>query len=517
MHFVFKRKRKLDIESVLIIVLLYVVCTMATTKPSLGFSSLFQGGAVLQRGVAVSVWGNSSDKTVNISIGNKKVATAVVNSDGSWNTYLPKQSASFNRKLTVKDSTGTVTVLVSFGDVLLCSGQSNMQMPVGPNNRTGFNGANGTAESAAAGRYTGKIWLASAQRHAGWNNSGPSLLVWNAVTPNTLPGFSAVCWYAGKSHYEYFGGKVPVGLMVGAVGGSPIEFWLPKESIEICEIDDPPCDDKNNKTDSQFFNQFIKPLQPYTIGTVIWDQGERDVHCFPPVLNRTGSYPCMEKQLIHNWQKGFNSSFIFIAVQLPGYIGDCDPDFSDYKSCVPGVFDMRLAQDKGVSVDKKSFIVPTYDQSCPYGVKTSVCPFGSVHPLNKTIVGSRIALHLRDNVVADGPRVQQITTVNEFNGNFSVIVTFSGDSKPFKLEGTTNCDECCTVSDFDVSADGKVWINGTVAQMISSSAIRFSVALSEEPLIVRYTANRAFPQCAVYNQQLLPAFPFEMNIKHFGI
>jgi hypothetical protein len=53
------------------------------------------------------------------------------------------------------------------------------------------------------------------------------------------------CRYTGVALYERLGGAVPVGLMYGAVGGSPIEFWLPVGHVNnsVCGVDEPACDD----------------------------------------------------------------------------------------------------------------------------------------------------------------------------------------------------------------------------------------------------------------------------------
>ena len=139
----------------------------------------------------------------------------------------------------------------------------------------------------------------------------------------------------------------------------------------------------------------IEPLTPFTVGGVLWDQGERDVHCFAPATNHTGRYACLQRELVRSWRKAFNVSFAFVAVQMPGYIGDCDGNGkSPYSSCVPGVFDMRLAQqagvDSGVSGGKAAITV-TYDLSCPFGVKTPECPFGSVHNLRKNELCARVS------------------------------------------------------------------------------------------------------------------------------
>jgi hypothetical protein len=161
-----------------------------------------------------------------------------------------------------------------------------VQMPVYGNWSAphGFSAANGTAEAAAAGRYTGKISLMGLQTrlpngtycprrskndppctpYPEWNNA-------DAGTTGTVAQFSAVCWYTGKALFEKLGASVPVGLIVGSVGGSPIEFWLPPGAVnnsKACGADVPPCDNRNFE-DSDFFVQFIEPLMPYTIGSMV--------------------------------------------------------------------------------------------------------------------------------------------------------------------------------------------------------------------------------------------------------
>jgi hypothetical protein len=54
---------------------------------------------------------------------------------------------------------------------------------------------------------------------------------WFDVTPTELPYFSAVCYYTGKSMYERLGGTVPMGLIMGANGGTAIEMFMPKHSV----------------------------------------------------------------------------------------------------------------------------------------------------------------------------------------------------------------------------------------------------------------------------------------------
>jgi hypothetical protein len=167
-------------------------------QTALAFNDMFKGGAVLQRGQYVAVWGVSEEKEVGLKLlasgGSEVSVSAKVNSSGIWMVHLPPQQAAFNRTLTVTDSSGSQHEVVSFGETVLCAGQSNMGMQVGTHSpssyslpsyslpsyssssygvtcftlgmqvgpsRRGFDADNATAESTASIRYTGKISLHS--------------------------------------------------------------------------------------------------------------------------------------------------------------------------------------------------------------------------------------------------------------------------------------------------------------------------------------------------------------------
>ena len=112
-----------------------------------------------------------------------------------------------------------------------------------------------------------------------------------------------------------------------------------------------------------------------------------------------------------------------------------------------------------------------------------------------------------------------------------IRVAFSGGSLPLHLNGTRNCTvpqldpesgaampTCCdikTTSDFDVSRDNQTWTTGFDVQIVGS-AVTFLVHTPVKPAWVRYTANKQFPQCAVFNREGLPALPFQMAIQSDG-
>ena len=243
----------------------------------------------------------------------------------------------------------------------------------------------------------------------------------------------------------------------------------------------------------------------------------------------------MQRALVESWRSavdGFNSSFAFAAVQLPGYMGDCDGNgqvpFSP--NCVPGVYEMRLAQDQLAGVAGGDAVaVPTYDLGCPFGVKTEACPFGSVHNLDKAPIGARVARQLwrvmrarRAAVSAPSlfPRAVSATYSNGATKAVVVTVQFNVGAPPLTMSPTQHCADCCSagVGDFDVSFDGGAsFVNATTVPTILGDGTSLAVpVLSPEqqvaPTHVRYTANQAFPQCAVVDAQRLPAFPFVLPV-----
>ena len=272
-----------------LLITLFLRC--ALTEGFVELDPMFTDGAVLQMAPAhPAVWGRASSSEVTLSLeGSAYPAARVpVGIDGRWTATLPPQAPSYNRTMEVSDGNlhaPTIAVLVSFGHVLLCSGQSNMAMAVGgpgvfhKPNKTAFAADNGTAESAASGRFTGKIWY---REDTNDTYIGPKR-VWRPVSPTTLPGFSAVCWYAGKSLFEQAahdaGHDVPLGLIAATWGATPIEYWLPQTdpsdpNKNACETDEPQCVPRfplrGNVSDSAFFEQYVRPLAPYTVSALVW-------------------------------------------------------------------------------------------------------------------------------------------------------------------------------------------------------------------------------------------------------
>ena len=101
-------------------------------KPLTLLYTTFQDHAVLQRDKPLPLWGlTSPNATVSISFAGQ-AATAMADSAGHWNAVLPAMKAGGPYLVSATSSDGESQVLkdVMVGDVYLCSGQSNMELPL---------------------------------------------------------------------------------------------------------------------------------------------------------------------------------------------------------------------------------------------------------------------------------------------------------------------------------------------------------------------------------------------------
>jgi sialate O-acetylesterase len=121
---------------------------------------------------------------------------------------------------------------VLFGDVWICSGQSNMQFSV----RGMFNSS---IEIENANKYPKIRLFTAADAQAGTPQEEIITIgmQWSVASNNTVAnGYtSAVCWLYGRMIQEGLGGR-PIGLIHTSWGGTYIEYWTPPEVLEDCGI-----------------------------------------------------------------------------------------------------------------------------------------------------------------------------------------------------------------------------------------------------------------------------------------
>lgn len=181
---------------------------------------MFQDHAVLQRDRSVRIWGDADPGAeVAVAIAGAEVRTRASTEDGRWEAMLPAQPAGGPHKLQVRSSTGATRTVtdVLFGDVWLCSGQSNMEMPL----RRVTN-----SDIEIAGSTNERIRLLGVDRKSSSvaRRDFITPVKWEVARPGTVDEFSAVCYFLGRDLQAASG--VPQGLIHSSWGGSVVQAWI---------------------------------------------------------------------------------------------------------------------------------------------------------------------------------------------------------------------------------------------------------------------------------------------------
>ncbi|NXE97534.1 SIAE acetylesterase, partial [Menura novaehollandiae] len=423
------------------------------------FASYYGDHMVLQKEPAGAVvWGHGEPgAVVTVTLSGASGLTVmekmaqVKGPSGTWTTVLDPMDQGGPYELTAKQGLENMTLRdIYFGDVWLCSGQSNMAMTV-------LQVANASQELAAAARYpyVRIFTVAPARSDIELEDLKQISLPWSIPTAAENLGhgnftyFSAVCWLLGRSLYEALGS--PIGLVEVAWGGTPIEAWSSRRVLQACGLLEDrgrawllkpafcfaPCLSlalssstsphqhlSGPQTPSVLWNAMIHPLLNMTLRGVAWYQGEANAFL------HTDQYNCTFPALIADWRQAFHTGSAgqtepllpFGFVQLSTYCRQsADDSFARLRwhqtadlgvvpnARMPGTF-MAVAMDLG---DEHS---PYGRQVLSWGEGVGVQLLGnnpisllflSIHPRDKQNVAHRLLLGARAVAYGDKDLVFQ--------------------------------------------------------------------------------------------------------------
>ncbi len=190
----------------------------ATAGATPSFDPLYSDHAVLQRGRPIIVSGRAdAGEQVTVSLGNAS-AGATAGTDGRWEARLPAQSAGGPFTLAASSAKGSANASdILIGDVWLCAGQSNMEYTLAPT------AASQGAIANAKDDQLRLITIPKASAPVPLHDFGKKA-EWVASSPQSAPGFSAVCYYMARALRQTR--KVPIGAINASWGGTQIRAWL---------------------------------------------------------------------------------------------------------------------------------------------------------------------------------------------------------------------------------------------------------------------------------------------------
>ena len=272
----------------------------------LALSPLYTDGMVIQRNKPIVFRGKANaGETVKVNF-NGHMLSAITNDAGKWKITFPAEKAGGPYKAQISTKKEKLTIKdIYVGEVWLCSGQSNMELPVNAvQSRTqDLNEADSQTHlylfnMSAIYPTTAVAWSANAcdsvNRHQ-YLHIGP----WRNCSRESLGGFSAVAYHFGKKLADSL--QVPVGIICNAVGGTTTESWIDRHTLEQrmpailrdwyhgdfgmkwareralqnISVSKNPLQ-RHPYAPAYMFETAMQPLAGYTVKGVVWYQGEID-------------------------------------------------------------------------------------------------------------------------------------------------------------------------------------------------------------------------------------------------
>ncbi len=255
----------------LLLVLTFVFSAHATIK----LPYFFSDNMVLQQQTDAAIWGWAKvGSTVTITTSwNKAKYSVKADAAGKWKTKISTAAAGGPYSMTVSDGTPVTIKNILLGEVWLCSGQSNMEMPMKGYRDQPIFGGNDAIFHSTNDQIRLYTVPRSVQRIP---QDTTKASTWKTAEPEAVSNFSATAYYFAKILQERL--KVPVAVINISYGGSPVEAFMDAETLNAFpEIQVPSATDTarlNNRNATVLYNGMLGSFLGYTIKGCLWYQGE---------------------------------------------------------------------------------------------------------------------------------------------------------------------------------------------------------------------------------------------------
>ena len=468
-------------------------------ESGLQMSRMYSDGMVLQRDVPLVISGHANpQECVKVTLEGPfrtKSRKAKASSQGEWSVKFPALKAGVGLKLTVEgEGLALEYDNVAAGDVWVCSGQSNMYFRI-------WESVDAVESPADPDLRLYNMEIPFHLSMVRWSDEHIEMAKdkdfyrptqWQPCDEDNVRGFSAVAYHFGRMLREHL--DVPIGLICNAIGGSPTEAWIDRQSLqegypEILEdwftnsmlnqwcidmgkinLGYPENDFANHPfAPTCLFETGVATMEHFPIKGVVWYQGESNDFDIPMHEKLFGL-------LVDSWRNYWgNPELPFHFVQLAGLHDRYNwPEFRD-------------------SQRKMAEAMPY----CDMAVSSDVADSLDIHPRQKRPVGERLArLSLCNDygfdIVPSGPSIRKAVMEGD-----RVILEFD------YAEGLKTSDSQA-VRIFEVAGADGVFVPAEA--VIEDDKVILDSAV-ESPEYVRY-AWQPYTSANLVNGEGLPASTF---------
>ena len=433
-----------------------------------------------------------------------QTATAKADMNGYWQVTLRPQRAENGLTLTVStDEKELIYNNVAFGEVWLCSGQSNMEfmlheaatakrdIPKAKNPNIRF------LDMKARWRTNPVEWDAAALdsvNHLKYFNNAK----WTVCSPETAKDFSAIAYYFGAMLQDSL--QCAVGLICNAVGGSPTEAWVSRADLDAqlpqilrnwqrndfvqpwvreraaqnTKLAANAAAQRHPYQPCYLYESAIEPLEQFPVKGVLWYQGESNAH-------NKDAHAKLFSLLVDGWRQNWNNPDMpFYFVQLSSLNRPSWPWFRDSQLRLMKEISntgMAVSSDHGDSLD--------------------------VHPRCKQPIGERLARWALaktygQHITPSGPVFSSVTRQAD-----ALIVSF------LYADGLQTSDGK-SPSCFEIAEEDGLFHPATAT--IEGNTVRLTSPTIKHPRYVRY-AWQPFTRANLVNGDQLPASTFRGEVR----
>lgn len=452
---------------------------------------VFGDHMVLQQGVTLPFWGFASPgEKISLSFAGRYQETKA-DASGRWRLTMRPLPASMTPEVMVITGSNRLEIRdVIVGDVWICAGEGNMEMPLAR--------ADATLASALPEERTLRFFVTDGGSHP------PGAGHWEICSKGNSSGFSAVGYFFARDIRS--SRRIPVGMIQCTCREAPIISWMSPAALNKSPV---PMAFRGTATPggerkvraSTLFQSMIAPLIPYAMTGVLWYQGESDegLSALP--------YRILLPRLIRDWRKQWGQGpFPFFSVSLAGFGDEGGPPVEPFHNG-----DGRPR--RGWPWIREGIAASVY---LPFTGVAEAVDLGNPDdplPTEKLQVGRRLALLARhrvygESVIDSGPRYRSL----KIEGN-RLRVEFDGVGSGLTIGISARSADSgrlpsAVLRGFAVAGKDGKWF--AACGMIEGNCVILRSDAVKQPEAVRY-GWKGYPGGNLYNREGLPAAPFRSD------
>jgi sialate O-acetylesterase len=444
---------------------------------------LVSSNMVLQRNTTITLWGwaDPGEKFTITASWLTNTLRVTADKAGDWKVNVSTTDSKEPQSVKINSNKETISLdNILFGEVWLCSGQSNMEIPV-----SGFFGQPvfGSQEAiTTANDENIRLFSVSKQASMLPENQLNTHSTWHSADPESIKNFSAIGYFFGKRLHDIL--NVPIGLIHSSWGGSLIEAWMSKEALtSVKELDLKGVDLKRgNRFPTVLFNAMINPLIPYTIKGALWYQGEANV-------GKAEEYKLLFQGMVKDWRARWGiGDFPFYYVQIAPYKYSKQNRMEDPSNAAF----LREAQVQCLGLIPNTGLAVTLD----------IGTENIIHPPNKKDVADRLLYNALHNTYGykaipfSGPTPDSVNVRDQ-----GIYLTFQNAENGLYASGK--------LDGFDIAGADKIFYPAD-ASIYKGNQVFVKSSKVIAPVAVRY-GFRSWTVATLFNTFLLPASSFRTD------